>query len=334
MDRRDRAADGDERETAAPPTRRRATAAVVGGLLASPSLLHAQVGPAEPSSPRRPLDTRLTTKVRLNGRGPFLFRVATEADRTLISAEAAAQLKLPEAGQVLAEDVAGSALRPAVDVDELRVGWLLRLPLKGVPLAPRADLGADGVIGLDVLQDRVVTSDFAARSLQVDFQRRSPQSFSIFPSVRMAGALPDNHIAKTPLANVLRGRQLGGRLTFTGWADPKIPLAFVIAAGADRSVGNAALRAAIGLGQDAPSEPFVLHGLMGGQARAAVATVPQLRVGGVGFERMNLAFADLPAFERWGLAGVPALLLGLDLLSSFGRVTIDFGRGEAEFLRD
>jgi hypothetical protein len=149
----------------------------------------------------------------------------------------------------------------------------------------------------------------------------------------VADALPDNHIANTRLGNVLRGRQLGKRLTFPGWAAQNIRFAFVIATGADLSVGNSALRAALGLGPAAPGEPFVLHGLLGGQARATIVTVPRLMVGGSGFDRLNLAFADLPAFERWGLADTPALLLGLDLLSTFARMTIDFGRGEAEFLR-
>jgi hypothetical protein len=141
------------------------------GLLTWPSLLHAQVARTSPSKLRSPLDTRLTAKVHLNGQGPFLFRAATATEQTIISAELAAQLQLAGAGQILAGDIAEPALRPAVDVNELQVDSL-RLSLKGVPLAPRADLGADGVIGLDVLQDRVVTSDFAAHSLQVDYQLR------------------------------------------------------------------------------------------------------------------------------------------------------------------
>jgi hypothetical protein len=44
-----------------------------------------------------------------------------------------------------------------------------------------------------------------------------------------------------------------------------------------------------------------------------------------------LAIADLQIFELWGLTKTPALLIGMNYLRSFSRVSIDYGREEFRF---
>ena len=44
-----------------------------------------------------------------------------------------------------------------------------------------------------------------------------------------------------------------------------------------------------------------------------------------------MAFADLHTFHLWNMIDKPALLLGVDVLSRFETVSLDFGRGEVRF---
>jgi hypothetical protein len=44
-----------------------------------------------------------------------------------------------------------------------------------------------------------------------------------------------------------------------------------------------------------------------------------------------VAFADLHTFEMWGMIKDPAILIGVDLLSRFDSVCLDFARDEVRF---
>ena len=70
----------------------------------------------------------------------------------------------------------------------------------------------------------------------------------------------------------------------------------------------------------------------GGQSiPAEVADLPRLRVGGLLLQHLSVAFADLHTFHMWNLADRPAILLGVDVLSQFDSVALDFARGEVRF---
>jgi hypothetical protein len=64
---------------------------------------------------------------------------------------------------------------------------------------------------------------------------------------------------------------------------------------------------------------------------AQTATLPRLRIGGLQFPAWNVAFADLHTFKLWDLIDRPALLLGVDALSRFESVSLDFARDEVRF---
>ncbi len=44
-----------------------------------------------------------------------------------------------------------------------------------------------------------------------------------------------------------------------------------------------------------------------------------------------LVVADFEVFKIWGLSRTPALLIGMNLLRSFAKVSIDYGRKEIGF---
>ena len=64
---------------------------------------------------------------------------------------------------------------------------------------------------------------------------------------------------------------------------------------------------------------------------AEFQTVPEVTIGGLTVKNMPLAFAQLHTFDVFGMSNQPAMLLGMDILSHFRRVTIDFKRREATF---
>ncbi|MEI9965561.1 MAG: hypothetical protein WDM92_13735 [Caulobacteraceae bacterium] len=61
------------------------------------------------------------------------------------------------------------------------------------------------------------------------------------------------------------------------------------------------------------------------------AILPAMRLGGLRFNDVPVAFADLHIFRLWDLEDRPAMLLGVDVLSRFPFVALDFARAEVRF---
>jgi hypothetical protein len=65
---------------------------------------------------------------------------------------------------------------------------------------------------------------------------------------------------------------------------------------------------------------------------AQLAVVPEMRVGGIVMQNVQIAFTDAPPFDLFGLSDRPALLLGTDLLKNFRRVSLDFRNRKVRFV--
>lgn len=59
--------------------------------------------------------------------------------------------------------------------------------------------------------------------------------------------------------------------------------------------------------------------------------LPFLRLGGLHLGNVQVTCADMHVFDIWGLKDSPALVLGIDLLSQFEQVALDFGRSQVRF---
>ena len=318
----------------APPTRRRAALGLMAGALLTPSLGRAQAPPttpvsappgtappsgARPQSASETLKTgidasqRMTTPVFVNGAGPFNFLVDTGANRSGISSELGVMLKLPAGQPVPVHGIAAAVMTPTVGIEELRVGTF-RLKLEDAPTFLRDDLGADGLIGLDLLHDRVVTLDFLRNSIEVS---RRAYNVDTLQSVLGPGFI----------GSIIPARQRFGQLTIIDAQAGRAHMTCFIDTGADESVGNQALRRAV-QAQIPPerwlSADVLIHSATGQTMPGLVALVPEMRIGGVNFTRFGLAFADLHTFDLWQLQDQPTLLVGMDLLRLFDVVTIDF----------
>ena len=59
--------------------------------------------------------------------------------------------------------------------------------------------------------------------------------------------------------------------------------------------------------------------------------LPFLRLGGLHLGNVSVIHADLHVFKLWDLDETPALILGMDLLTQFNAVSLDFGRSQVRF---
>jgi hypothetical protein len=70
--------------------------------------------------------------------------------------------------------------------------------------------------------------------------------------------------------------------------------------------------------------PTDLISVTGAVLRGELATIDELEIGGVTLHNLVLVFADAHTFRQLRLDRAPALLLGMNGLRSFDRVSLDF----------
>jgi hypothetical protein len=304
-------------------TRRGAGAGLIGLAAAAPLTAWAEplrIEGAQTLAGRKDRTSRMTTPVFINGTGPHQFVVDTGSSRSVMAAELAAELGLEPGPPARIHGILGVQETPTVDARSFTAGPL-RLPLTGVPTLLRADLGCDGFLGLDAFRDRRVLFDF--RRNRVD----------VLPAVFESLDEPAPYAALT--ADVLvRARQRFGQLTITEADAVGSYIGCFVDSGAQGSVGNMAMRQMVkARGGDRNFTPIgvVLHGATGQEAKGEVAEVPHIRIGLLNFTGFRMAFADLHTFSLWGMQDKPAMMMGMDLLSLFEQVTINFRQNFVRF---
>lgn len=262
----------------------------------------------------RDLSARLTVPVTINGAGPYHFVVDTGAERTVLSRELAQRLTLAPARSVTLLSIAGSNQVDTAMVAELR------LTAKGnqlsdleAPLLAEYHLGAVGMLGIDSLQTKRVVLDF----------RKMRMTISDAPRKNWAD---DDEIVVTAR------RHLGQLILVDAEADGQ-KIAVIIDTGSAVSIGNPALHERLARrGKLGISVPINITSVTGGQTPADYSSVREIRIGGAKLRNMPIAFADPQIFHRLGLDRKPALLLGMDALSMFDRVSIDFANRDVRFV--
>lgn len=257
---------------------------------------------------------RLTVNVAVNGKGPFRFVVDTGADRTVLADDVAVELGLAPGNQVMVEGVVRTIPSRTVALRELTVGSVKREHLT-VPILPRTLLQADGYLGLDVIDGYRVTLDFRNHTLTIDEGRYfdfAPRRYSELRIPVFGGA---GHLRSIDC-------HVGGVRT-TAFLDT----------GAAVSVGNSQLFNAL-----YDSDPgygkvgvVALSGVTGGIMNGGVTLVDEIKMKELTFNNCALVVADLQIFDLWGLAQKPALLIGMNYLRQFAKVSIDYGTKELQF---
>ena len=258
---------------------------------------------------------RMTVEVFINEQGPFNFVVDTGADRSALSTTVATRLGLQPGPTVMLHGVGGSALTPTAKV-ALMVAGDSRMKDSELPVLPPERLGVDGLLGVDILENRNVIMDFRRKRLEV---RRSTALSGAFPGVREVSVLADARFGRLAVANA---RVSGVRC-----------VAF-IDSGSGASMGNMALAEAIKLRVRRKPEPAMAIRLIGAAGEETVGemrVVRSIELGALRMSNLPLVLADLHIFDVWNLNHRPAVLLGVDVLKMFARVELDFGAERVKF---
>lgn len=250
---------------------------------------------------------RLTVPVTIEGEGPFQFMIDTGSQATVVTRGLTERLQLQPAGNAT---VVGMASSKAVDLVELNGLEFAARVFDNIeaPLLEAKNIGADGILGLDSLQDLRVLIDFRANTISVDD----------------AEALGGNRGYEI----VVRARNRLGRLIITNAVIDGVKTAVIIDTGAQNSFGNLALKRKLrARNTEEVTSTDVNGALLVGDRRVAKS----VRIKRMQLLNMPITFADSPAFAALDLDRRPALILGMRDLRLLDRLAIDFERREVLF---
>ena len=233
---------------------------------------------------------RLTVPVTIGSQGPFQFMIDTGAQATVLSRDLADRLELFDRQSAT---LVGMASRKSVETTTVPNFGLgnRRFYIQTAPLIEGTYIGgADGILGVDSLQNQRVLIDFEKQRL----------------SVADAEELGGN-----------RGYEIITQARLDG-----VRVAVIVDTGAQGSVGNPALMARLrnarGLGE------VEMTDVNGQELSGPVKMAGELVVGRASVRNFPILFADSPPFRSLGLSEEPAMILGMAELKLFRRVAIDF----------
>jgi hypothetical protein len=272
--------------------------------LADPGALAAMQGELIASNADR--YSRMTIPVTIEGQGPFRFMIDTGSQATVVSRALRDRLKLPTLGQAT---VVGMASRKQVELVRLNgLEFASRMfDSLHAPMLEGQHMGADGILGLDSLQDLRVLIDFRQQTIAVD-------------DAKALGGDRGYEI-------VVRARNKKGRLIITDAEIDGVRTAVVLDTGSQGSLGNLALQQRL---RTRKGSEVTATDVTGSTITGRLDTPRALRIGGRGsagtlqLEGLSLIYSDAPAFAALGLRDKPAMVLGIEDLRMFDRVAIDF----------
>lgn len=243
---------------------------------------------------------RMTIPVTIAGSGPYDFMIDTGSQATAVTHRINNNLALPHLGT--ANLVGMASIKPVdlVEVNDLVVGSHTIHNITA-PVLYRQHLGADGIIGLDSLQDFRILIDFRKDTIALEdvTKKHSRSGYEI----------------------IVNARQKLGQLLITDAMVEGVRATVIIDTGAQSSLGNTALQNRIRARRQAEVLTTDVNGV---SIQADVAFVRSLEIEGLALKNVPLTFADAPAFEALGLKDQPVLSLGMQHLKIFDRIAIDF----------
>jgi predicted aspartyl protease len=253
---------------------------------------------------RTDVNDRMTVPVRLAGVGPFRFLVDTGADRTAISSIVASRLGLEMGEPAALHSMTGITTVQTATVPKLQLSSK-DVRIVDAPILDAEKMGADGILGTDSLRSQRVVFDFENHLMTIVPAEQKPPS-------------EDGTI-------VVTGRLRNGRLIMTDAVADNHLITVILDTGSQVSVGNEALRLRLGnAGLVKSSGSVELESVTGQKIQGEYTFVKKLVIGEVGLSNLVVVFADAHTFEQLGLDKRPALLLGMNALRAFKKVSIDF----------
>ena len=247
---------------------------------------------------------RLTIPVMIDGKGPFRFFIDTGAQATVITRRVTEALEIEPNGEAMLVAMGSARMVQTVEIDELEFADRVFSGLV-TPLLDSHHIGADGILGLDSLQDLRVAMDFKQD--------------------RIAVADADTLGGNRGYDIVVRARNKLGRMIITDAQIDGIRTAVILDTGAQYSFGNPALlRRMMKRSRAGDRNELVTSDVHGEMLRSDLAFAREIIIGGATITNATIGFADSPAFKALGYTDKPALILGMHNLALFERVAIDF----------
>ena len=244
---------------------------------------------------------RLTVPVLIEGAGPYNFMIDTGSQATAVTHEINESLGLNPKGTATLVGMASTRNVDLVEVESLKVGSHEVFDLVS-PVLNKTHVGADGIIGLDSLQDFRVLIDFRDESIAVEDVTKLKN-------------------ARRGFEIVVRARPQLGQLLITDAMVEGVKATVIIDTGAQASLANNALKDRI---RAKRAQEVITTDVNGAELVGELSYVRSLTIEGLSLKNVPLAFADAPAFEALGLKDQPVLSLGMSHLKMFDRVAIDF----------
>jgi predicted aspartyl protease len=248
---------------------------------------------------------RMTVPVNIGDHGPFDFVVDTGAERTSIAEELARDLRLGNGHRARLHSMTEVSQIQTVLIPALEVGGRSVRDIHA-PALQRRYIGAEGILGVDSLQSQRVSFDFVRQQMTVTNSHRR-----------------EEHWGKDTI--VVTARNRFGHLVLVDASVDGLKVWVILDTGAQTTVANNVLRRKLEeKGRLRATVPIMLQSVTGGQMAAEQTIVKRIRLGGIDINDMPVAFADVHPFSKLGLSKRPALLLGMDALRLFDRVSVDF----------
>lgn len=311
------------------PTRRAAALGLLSAAGAALPIRRAFAQPADPDPAEAPDDDgpdaqvdagedaydHMLAPVTINGQGPFNFLLDTGANVSCVSHRLAERLELKAHESAPVHTVVGVRERPIVLLDELQVGPRNRRRVRA-PSLPIKGPEVDGVLGVDWLKGQRLVLDFQAKRLEITKSQRDegvPGKIVIVPARRRHGQL-------TIVDADLSGKSISA----------------IIDSGSQGTLCNSRLRDIVRAeelrkGRNEPPVKVRMETVAGETFTGESVFLPFLRLGGLLLGNVPVTCADMHVFDIWGLKDKPALVIGMDILSQFEQVALDFGRSKVRF---
>jgi len=259
---------------------------------------------------RRDRIGRIWAPVMIDGKGPFRLVLDTGANHSAVIQRTVDALKEPNTEEMtLVTGMTGSATVHTVRVGSMEVGELLLGPTF-LPVVPDVFGGAQGVLGGEGLANMRIFADFGHDRLTITRSRSQHAGFGF--AVVPLKVVHDGLL----MADVLVGR---------------VRTRAIIDTGAQRTVGNEALRAALlrhppyGMRRE-DIMGVTLDVQRGDNLPAPPITLTQRMT----LQGVRVTFGDMYLFDHWHMLQEPTLLIGMDVLGSFDVLVIDYRTKELE----
>lgn len=246
-----------------------------------------------------------TVPVKIEGKGEFQFVLDTGAEGSALYSPFEKEHGIPmRAETTQLQGQTGAAAVRLADLPPLLLDGVKVEKIAAVVLDPRADgVPLAGIVGLDVFGNSLMDFDLA----------RGRARF-----LRSGAAIKGIGAGKPIKATTT----IGGLLTFPVTIGNAQAIA-VLDTGARKTRINWKLGRILGFNADGLDKGDVIQGATNRPVETSVATVRNVRFGGVKLETAPVLVADLPVFELFGVADRPAIIFGMDWLSNV-RMAVDF----------